>query len=137
MRIIIHLSILIQHSLLRPHRIPIVSEITRYKLLHIRQTLKQLHLVIVIVHLISHGFLTQCPEPRQVLLCLANERPEFLNLQEGLRVDLLTGQSVEALFEPIEGVSLGGGLFDKVAELAVKLDLEDTRVHEKLHGVGV
>ena len=72
-----------------------------------------------------------------MLLCLAYERPEFLNLQEGLRVDLLARQGVEALFEPVESVSLGRGLFDKVAELAVKLDLEDARVHEKLHGVGV
>ena len=44
---------------------------------------------------------------------------------------------VEPLFKSVQDISLYRGLLYQIYHLTVELDLENTRVHEKLHCVGV
>jgi len=60
--VVVDLGIFVEHPLLRPHVEPIVAQISRDEVLHIGHCLEQLHLGVVVLNLVGHGFLADGSE---------------------------------------------------------------------------
>ena len=133
MCVIIDFFILVEDTLLRAHPVPIVTYICCDEIFHICHKLKKFDLWVVVLYLICHSFFANRSETCKLLLWLSYEDSKLVNLLKCLAVNLFSRKLIERLFVTIQSVSLRRGHLDNFFHLTVKLNLENSRVHEQLH----